>query len=161
MKKVLFVYLFYSLLSKVINKYFLKEVYIDFSTALEDKYSCIADLDDDHEDEKWCERTELITRIDHENYIESARSILDDIICNSIDICAAKYEILEPVLPQPPPRPRSQNLTNYRSGNNSLDVSIDSEYESANEFSFASAAGMTVNLFLLYYIFWGGNFREF
>ena len=28
----------------------------------EDKYACIADLDDDQEDEKWRDRTELITR---------------------------------------------------------------------------------------------------
>ena len=45
-----------------------------------DKYSCIARLDDELEDEKWEERTAVITRNDHEEYIAAANSILHDLL---------------------------------------------------------------------------------
>ena len=45
-----------------------------------DKYSSIADLDCELEDEKWEERTAVITRTDHEEYIAAATSILHDLI---------------------------------------------------------------------------------
>ena len=46
----------------------------------EDKYSSIAKLDDELEDEKWEERTAVITRNDHEEYLAAASSILHDLI---------------------------------------------------------------------------------
>ena len=45
-----------------------------------DKYSCIAKLDDELEDEKWEERTAVITRNDHEEYLAAANSILHDLL---------------------------------------------------------------------------------
>ena len=45
-----------------------------------DKYSCIARLDDELEDEKWEERTAVITRNDHEEYLAAANSILHDLL---------------------------------------------------------------------------------
>ena len=45
-----------------------------------DKYSCIARLDDELEDEKWEERTAVITRTDHEEYLAAANSILHDLL---------------------------------------------------------------------------------
>ena len=49
-------------------------------TKEEDKYSSIAQLDEELEDEKWEERTAVITRNDHEEYIAAATSILHDLI---------------------------------------------------------------------------------
>ena len=49
-------------------------------TKEEDKYSSIALLDEELEDEKWEERTAVITRNDHEEYIAAATSILHDLI---------------------------------------------------------------------------------
>ena len=46
----------------------------------DDKYSCIARLDDELEDEKWEERTAVITKNDHEEYIAAAESIISDIL---------------------------------------------------------------------------------
>ena len=45
-----------------------------------DKYNCIAILDEEHEDEKWEERTTVITKNDHEEYVQAAEAILADII---------------------------------------------------------------------------------
>ena len=45
-----------------------------------DKYSSIAQLDGELEDEKWEERTAVITRNDHEEYLAAATSILHDLI---------------------------------------------------------------------------------
>ena len=50
------------------------------STMNQDKYSSIAKLDDELEDEKWEERTAVITKNDHEEYLAAASSILDDLI---------------------------------------------------------------------------------
>lgn len=57
------------------------ETYNLGATAMEaDKYSSIARLDDELEDEKWEERTAVITRTDHEEYLAAANSILHDLI---------------------------------------------------------------------------------
>ena len=47
-----------------------------------DKYNCIAILDEEHEDEKWEERTTVITKNDHEEYVQAAEAILADIIAD-------------------------------------------------------------------------------
>ena len=49
------------------------------------RYSAIANLDDELESEKWSERTTVITKVDHDNYISSARDIVTDIIQGVID----------------------------------------------------------------------------
>ena len=45
-----------------------------------DKYSAIARLDDQLEDEKWEERTAVITSADHQDYFHAAASILQDVL---------------------------------------------------------------------------------
>ena len=45
-----------------------------------DKYSSIALLDDQQEDEKWEERTAVITKNDHEEYVAAAEAIIYDLI---------------------------------------------------------------------------------
>ena len=45
-----------------------------------DKYSCIAILDEEGEDEKWEERTAVITSNDHEEYVAAAGAILHEIL---------------------------------------------------------------------------------
>ena len=45
-----------------------------------DKYSCIAILDEEGEDEKWEERTAVITSNDHAEYFAAAGAILHEII---------------------------------------------------------------------------------
>ena len=45
-----------------------------------DKYSSIALLDEEQEEEKWEERTAVITRTDHEEYLAAANSILHDLL---------------------------------------------------------------------------------
>ena len=45
-----------------------------------DKYSSIAQLDDEQEDEKWEERTAVITRTDPGEYLAAANSILHDLL---------------------------------------------------------------------------------
>ena len=50
--------------------------------ASDDKYSCIAVLDDELEDEKWEERTSVITKTDHEEYIAAAEAILGDLLAD-------------------------------------------------------------------------------
>ena len=50
------------------------------SLEQDDKYSSIARLDEELEDEKWEERTAVITRTDHEEYLAAANSILHDLI---------------------------------------------------------------------------------
>ena len=45
-----------------------------------DKYSSIALLDDEQEEEKWEERTAVITKTDHEGYVAAASSILQDVL---------------------------------------------------------------------------------
>ena len=45
-----------------------------------DKYSCIAILDEEGEDEKWEERTAVITSNDHEEYVAAAGAILYEIL---------------------------------------------------------------------------------
>ena len=52
----------------------------DMDVTVNDKYDCIAMLDDAQEDEKWEERTAVITKNDHEEYIAAAESILSDIL---------------------------------------------------------------------------------
>ena len=47
-----------------------------------DKYSSIAVLDEEAEDEKWEERTAVITKNDHEEYISAAGAILRDILAD-------------------------------------------------------------------------------
>ena len=44
-----------------------------------DKYSSIALLDDEQEEEKWEERTTVITKTDHEGYVAAASAILQDV----------------------------------------------------------------------------------
>jgi hypothetical protein len=62
------------------------DVYSGVNTAsVGDKYASIASLDDEQDDEKWEERTELITRIDHEEYVECAKSILKDLVSSLPD----------------------------------------------------------------------------
>ena len=46
----------------------------------EDKYSCIAQLDEELEDEKWEERTAVITKNDHEENLSSAADILQELL---------------------------------------------------------------------------------
>ena len=48
----------------------------------DDKYSCIALLDDEHDDEKWEERTSVITKNDHEEYVAAAEAILSDLLAD-------------------------------------------------------------------------------
>ena len=48
----------------------------------DDKYSCIARLDDELEEEKWEERTSVITKTDHEEYIAAAGAILSELIAD-------------------------------------------------------------------------------
>ena len=50
------------------------------TSCLNDKYSSIALLDDEQEDEKWEERTTVITKTDHENYVAAATSILQEVL---------------------------------------------------------------------------------
>ena len=45
-----------------------------------DKYSAIAELDDELEDEKWEERTAVITSTDHQEYLTCAASILQEVL---------------------------------------------------------------------------------
>ena len=45
-----------------------------------DKYSSIALLDDEQEEEKWEERTAVITKNDHEGYLSAASSILQEVL---------------------------------------------------------------------------------
>ena len=45
-----------------------------------DKYSCIAILDEEGEDEKWEERTAVITSNDHEEYVAAAGAILHELL---------------------------------------------------------------------------------
>ena len=47
-----------------------------------DKYSSIAVLDEEAEDEKWEERTAVITKNDHEEYVSAAGAILRDILAD-------------------------------------------------------------------------------
>ena len=49
------------------------------------RYSAIANLDDELENEKWSERTSVITKVDHDNYISSARDIVSDVIQEVIE----------------------------------------------------------------------------
>ena len=51
-------------------------------TSGDDKYSCIALLDDEHDDEKWEERTSVITKNDHEEYVAAAEAILSDLLAD-------------------------------------------------------------------------------
>merc|ERR1712080_267952 len=44
------------------------------------RYSAIAGLDKDQDDEKWIERTTVITKIDHEHYLDSAREVVNELI---------------------------------------------------------------------------------
>ena len=48
----------------------------DNDTGGGDKYSSIALLDDQQEDEKWEERTAVITKNDHEEYVAAAEAPL-------------------------------------------------------------------------------------
>lgn len=50
------------------------------TSSLNDKYSSIALLDDELEEEKWEERTTVITKTDHENYVAAATSILQEVL---------------------------------------------------------------------------------
>ena len=45
-----------------------------------DKYSCIAILDEEGEDEKWEERTAVITSTDHEECVAAARAIVHELL---------------------------------------------------------------------------------
>merc|ERR1711935_531276 len=45
-----------------------------------DKYFAIASLDEEHDDEKWLERTTVITKTDHETYLECAESIIKEVL---------------------------------------------------------------------------------
>ena len=57
------------------------ESFEDKTMSLEkDRYSSIAKLDEELEDEKWEERTAVITRNDHEEYLAAANSILYDLL---------------------------------------------------------------------------------
>ena len=52
----------------------------DIAIVGDDKYSSIALLDDQQEDEKWEERTAVITKNDHEEYVAAAEAIIYDLI---------------------------------------------------------------------------------
>ena len=45
-----------------------------------DKYSSIAILDEECEDEKWEERTAVITSTAHEEYVAAARAIIHELL---------------------------------------------------------------------------------
>ena len=45
-----------------------------------DKYSCIAILDEEGEDEKWEERTSVITSTDHQEYVAAAGAIIHELL---------------------------------------------------------------------------------
>ncbi len=51
-------------------------------TGEEDRYAAIGSLDDETEEERWSERTSIITRIDHETYTSYAQDILDELVAN-------------------------------------------------------------------------------
>eukprot|EP00092_Neocalanus_flemingeri_P035827 GFUD01039007.1.p1 GENE.GFUD01039007.1~~GFUD01039007.1.p1 ORF type:complete len:2150 (+),score=757.42 GFUD01039007.1:317-6766(+) len=103
-----------------------------------DKYSCIALLDDEQEDEKWEERTTVITRTDHENYITAAGSILQEVLS----------DVKTPVKGNKAETPTEDDATNissqtgFASANTSLvstyrttglDSGSETDYESATE----------------------------
>ena len=62
-----------------------------------DKYSSIAILDEECEDEKWEERTTVITSNDHEEYIKAAEAIIHDLI-SEIKTSATRYKMLSEYL---------------------------------------------------------------
>jgi len=107
-----------------------------------DKYSSIALLDDEQEEEKWEERTAVITKNDHEGYLSAASSILQEVL----------QDVKTPVKraqTETPPEDEATNIssqTGFASANTSLvstyrtmDSDSEADYESAteNEASFA------------------------
>ena len=44
----------------------------------------IAGLDGEREGEKWTERTTVITKVEHDGYIDNARDIITDIIQSTV-----------------------------------------------------------------------------
>jgi hypothetical protein len=53
-----------------------------------DKYAAIANLDDEveieTEEERWIDRTSIITKIDHETNVDNARQIVEELFLGSI-----------------------------------------------------------------------------
>ena len=65
-----------------------------------DKYSSIALLDEEQEEEKWEERTAVITRTDHEEYLAAANSILHDLL-GDVRTPVKRYFLLPLLLSSP------------------------------------------------------------
>jgi hypothetical protein len=106
------------------------------TSSLNDKYSSIALLDDELEEEKWEERTTVITKTDHENYVAAATSILQEVL----------LDVKTPINgnnAETPPEDDATNIssqTGFASANTSLvstyrtmDSDSETEYESAAE----------------------------
>eukprot|EP00091_Calanus_sinicus_P021480 TRINITY_DN6375_c0_g1_i3.p1 TRINITY_DN6375_c0_g1~~TRINITY_DN6375_c0_g1_i3.p1 ORF type:complete len:331 (+),score=88.12 TRINITY_DN6375_c0_g1_i3:272-1264(+) len=110
------------------------------TSSLNDKYSSIALLDDELEEEKWEERTTVITKTDHENYVAAATSILQEVL---LDVKTP----IKGIKTETPPEDEATNIssqTGFASANTSLvstyrtmDSDSEAEYESAAEVSYS------------------------